>query len=193
MFKKLSTSALGLLGIAATAIAANHQAVSDATFETSLLASANFMNMDILLPVVEAADSDAERLQLVADLLNEAGQHMGTRYVRGGKSPKGFDCSGFTSYVYRQFGYNLSPSSRGQFGEGIEISTDEVQPGDLLFFKGRRSRTVGHVAIAIDADPETGDITFIHAAVKGGIRIDRVSMPYYSRRFMGARRIINKL
>lgn len=192
MFKKLVIGILGLSGYATTTMAATPPVASEAAIEASILASANFMNMDRLLPVdTDATDSDTEILRLVADLLNEANLHIGTRYVRGGKSPKGFDCSGFTSYVYRQFGYRLSPSSRGQYTDGIEISTDEVKPGDLLFFKGRRSRSVGHVAIAIDADPETGDITFIHAAVKGGIRVDRVSMPYYSQRFLGARRVIN--
>lgn len=190
MFKKLIIGTLAFMGFATAATAATPPLASDAVFASTLMESANFMNMDRLLPV-DDNDSDSEKLQLIADLLNEASTHMGTRYVRGGKSPKGFDCSGFTSYVYRQFGYSLSASSRGQFADGFEVSTDEIKPGDLLFFKGRRSRSVGHVAIAIDADRDTGEITFIHAAVKGGIRVDRVSMPYYSQRFLGARRVIN--
>lgn len=190
MFKRLTTGIIAFSAIVVRAIAIQPSVPYDADAVMSMMESVNFMNVDRLMPA-EESDDDTASLQLVADLLNEANQHMGTRYVRGGKTPKGFDCSGFTSYVYRQFGYSLSASSRGQFGQGTEIPADEVRPGDLLFFKGRRSRTVGHVAIAIDADPESGDITFIHAAVKGGIRIDRVSMPYYSQRFMGARRIIN--
>lgn len=164
----------------------------DADAVMSMMESVNFMNADRLLPK-EKSDDNAACMKLVAELLNEASQHMGTRYVRGGKTPKGFDCSGFTSYVFRQFGYTLSASSKGQFGQGIEITSDDIQPGDLLFFKGRNSRTVGHVAIAVNNDPESGEISFIHAAVKGGIRIDRVSTPYYSKRYIGARRVIDNL
>lgn len=129
---------------------------------------------------------------MVADMISYAKRFLGTRYVRGGKSPKGFDCSGFTSYVFDQFGYSLSRTSAGQYGQGIKLSRDEVSAGDLLFFTGRNSRSgrVGHVGIALSNDPETGEITFIHAAIGGGIRIDRISAPYYAARYIGARRIM---
>lgn len=135
---------------------------------------------------------EAESQRMVADMITFAKKHLGTRYVRGGKGPKGFDCSGFTSYVFNQFGYTLNPSSGGQYGQGEKISRDEVQPGDLLFFTGRSAKSgrVGHVGMALSNDPETGEITFIHAAIGGGIRIDRVSAPYYSARYLGARRIL---
>jgi len=129
--------------------------------------------------------------EMLSDMIAYAKKFLGTRYVRGGKSPKGFDCSGFTSYVFRQFGYELNASSSAQYGQGAKIEKDEVSTGDLLFFTGRNSRSgrVGHVGIAIDNDPETGEITFIHAAIGGGIRIDRISAPYYSKRYIGARRV----
>lgn len=135
---------------------------------------------------------DSETSVMVADMISYAKKFLGTRYVRGGKSPKGFDCSGFTSYVFSQFGYSLKASSAAQYGQGEKLSRDEVCPGDLLFFTGRNSRSgrVGHVGIALSNDPETGEITFIHAAISGGIRIDRISAPYYSARYMGARRVM---
>ena len=130
--------------------------------------------------------------QLISDLLGYAKKFMGVRYVHGGKSPKGFDCSGFTSYVFNQFGVELSPSSAVQYTQGEKIARDEVNAGDLLFFKGRNAnrKGVGHVAIAIDNDPATGEITFIHAALKGGIRIDKLSAPYYAKRFISAKRVL---
>lgn len=133
-----------------------------------------------------------ENAEMMADMIEYAKKFIGTRYVRGGKSPKGFDCSGFTSYVFRQFGFDLNASSSAQYGQGTKINRDEVVAGDLLFFTGRNSRSgrVGHVAIAIDNDPATGEITFIHAAISGGIRIDRISAPYYASRFIGARRVL---
>lgn len=130
---------------------------------------------------------------MIDDMLNYARKFMGVRYVRGGRSPKGFDCSGFTSYVYSQFGYQLSPSSSTQYTQGKKISRDQVQPGDLLFFTGRAARSgrVGHVAIAVDADPVSGEITFIHAA-RTGIKIDKITAPYYAARYLGARRVIGQ-
>lgn len=130
---------------------------------------------------------------MIDDVLQYARKFMGTRYVSGGKSPKGFDCSGFTSYVYRQFGVNLSTSSSGQYGQGTKVNKGEVQPGDLLFFTGRAAKSgrVGHVAIAIDANPVTGEITFIHAA-RGGVKIDKTSAPYYASRYLGARRVVGQ-
>lgn len=129
---------------------------------------------------------------MVADMIAYAKKFMGTRYVRGGKSPKGFDCSGFTGYVFRQFGYNLNASSAAQATQGVQIKREEAEPGDLLFFTGRNSRSgrVGHVGIVIDNDAVTGEITFIHASVSSGISIDRVSAPYYAKRFLSVRRVL---
>lgn len=139
--------------------------------------------------IVSYGDADP---QLVADLLGYARSFMGTRYISGGKSPKGFDCSGFTSYVFGQFGYELNASSVGQYGQGDKIGKDEIMPGDLLFFKGRNASSgrVGHVGIAVESNPVSGEITFIHAAIGGGIRIDKISTPYYATRYVGARRVL---
>lgn len=144
--------------------------------------------------ILEEEISDQDNSELVADMLSYARKFLGVRYVRGGKSPKGFDCSGFTSYVFGQFGVNLSRSSREQYTQGTSINRPEVQPGDLLFFKGRsrNARGVGHVAIAIDANPATGEITFIHASSSAGIAIDCLSAPYYAARYLGARRVVGK-
>lgn len=129
---------------------------------------------------------------IISDMIGYAKGFIGTRYRRGGKSPKGFDCSGFTSYVFDQFGIKLNNNSGSQFTQGTSVDRQEVEPGDLVFFKGSASRSsrVGHVGIAIDNNPDTGEITFIHAATSGGIRIDKVSTPYYRSRYLGARRVI---
>ncbi len=138
--------------------------------------------------------TSADDFAMIDDMLNYARKFMGVRYVRGGRSPKGFDCSGFTSYVYSQFGIQLSPSSATQYTQGKKVSREEVQPGDLLFFTGRAARSgrVGHVAIAVDSDPVSGEITFIHAASSSGIKIDKITAPYYAARFLGARRVIGQ-
>ena len=68
----------------------------------------------------------------------------------------------------------------------------QVQPGDLIFFTGRNSKSgnVGHVGIVVDGDPVTGQITFIHSACSSGISIDTTDDPYYSKRFIGVKRVI---
>ncbi len=166
-----------------------------ATSEMNLASISNTNPFEIVpaagMELLEDLDM-AENERMVSDMISFAKKYIGTRYRRGGKGPKGFDCSGFTSYVFNQFGYSLNPSSGGQYGQGKKISREEVQPGDLLFFTGRSAKSgrVGHVGIAVDNNPETGEITFIHAAISGGIRIDRVSAPYYAARYIGARRIL---
>ena len=132
----------------------------------------------------------AETEVLLNDLLSEARSHMGKRYSRGSKGPGAFDCSGFSSYVYRQFGYKLSPSSRDQYNQGEKVDRKELRKGDLVFFKGRSTKGgVGHVGIVVDAD-DKGNFSFIHAATSKGITVSKSSEPYYASRFVGGKRVI---
>lgn len=156
----------------------------------------DFIKKDIERREFETAEAhqlSLESKMMIQDLLKEARTHIGKRYRSGAKGPTAFDCSGFSSYVYRQFGYNLSASSSSQYYEGEEVDRKSLRPGDLVFFKGRnRSRGVGHVGIVISADNETGSFNFIHASTSKGVRIDAVNDGYYASRYVGARRIINE-
>lgn len=146
------------------------------------------MNMRELKPF--ASD---EAVVTANNMLDLARTFMGVKYRYGGTTPRGFDCSGFTSYVFKQFGYDLERTSRGQYASNGEIvDRMQVQPGDLIFFTGRNSRSgkVGHVGIIIDGDPVTGEITFIHSARTSGISIDTTNEPYYAKRFIGVKRVI---
>ncbi|MBD5328785.1 MAG: C40 family peptidase [Bacteroides sp.] len=142
----------------------------------------------------EASNSSAlssESSQLINDLLVEANKHIGKPYVHGAKGPSRFDCSGFSSYVYKQFGYNISPSSRTQYTEGVKVERNDLQKGDLVFFTSRSSgKNVGHVGIVVSADNKTGKFKFIHASIKG-VKISDFD-GYYVPRYIGARRIITK-
>lgn len=131
----------------------------------------------------------AESSRLIEDLLAEGRTHIGKRYVHGAKGPSAFDCSGFTSYVYRQFGYNLSPASRMQYTQGTPVDRKELRKGDLVFFTSRNSgKNVGHVGIVVSADNETGHFKFIHASIRG-VKISDFE-GYYVNRYIGAKRII---
>lgn len=128
----------------------------------------------------------------VGDMIDYAKTLIGTRYRRGGMSPDGFDCSGFTGFVFDRFGYKLNRTSRDQYTQGEEVAADDLQPGDLVFFTGRRRNgRVGHVGIVVGVDRERRSIEFIHSSTSRGVRID--SYPdggYFSKRYIGARRII---
>lgn len=154
----------------------------------------DFLNSYDIVPAagMEQLDETTERSEIIEELLDYAESFLGTGYRRGGKTPNGFDCSGFTGYVFKEFGYNLNSDSRSQFlqGEIIE-NTGEAEPGDLVFFSGSRGgTTIGHVGIVVESHPLTGELLFIHSAVGGGIKIDSSFAPYYANRFKGLRRII---
>lgn len=168
-----------------------------------IVADAGSFKVDLInsLTITSAAGmellmgEESENVQLAQDILDYANTFIGTRYRRGGKTTKGFDCSGFTTHIFKEFGYSLGSSSRDQFLQGIELEQkSDVLPGDLLFFGGSAGgKRVGHVGIAIDYNPDTDEITFIHSAISGGVRIDTTSAPYYKRRYIGARRVIGTM
>lgn len=125
-------------------------------------------------------------------IVHKAMDYLGCKYGHGQSGPKRFDCSGFTSFIFSYFGMPLSRTSFSQFNEGTEVlDTRLLHSGDLVFWKGSNSHRnrVGHVGIVVDTDSVTGNFSFIHAAMTG-IQIDDSSSPYYSFRFLGARRIL---
>lgn len=118
-----------------------------------------------------------------AGLVRTALSAMGTRYRWGGTSRSGFDCSGFTGYVFRQHGVSLPRTSIQQSRTGSSVSRGNLKEGDLLFFNTRGNR-VSHVGIYI------GGGRFVHASSGGGrVRTDSLSKSYYANRFAGARRV----
>ncbi|MCM1292939.1 MAG: C40 family peptidase [Bacteroides sp.] len=126
-------------------------------------------------------------------MVDYAARFLGTRYVLGATGPKAFDCSGFTSYVYKNFGITLNRTSRDQYRQGEKVSVNNLRPGDLLFFSSRTAGrgNVGHVAMVVSVNKEDGSCTFIHASVKKGVTYQKFpDNGYFSRTFIGARRIL---
>ncbi len=126
------------------------------------------------------------------DIVAYARTFTGTPYKLGAMGPKAFDCSSFTSYVYKHFGYTLTPYSQRQFREGREVrSYADLQKGDVVFFGKKGSvRKIGHVGIVVSVDREKGSFTFIHASVSGGVMEQSSSHAYFMMRYMGARRFL---
>ena len=118
-------------------------------------------------------------------IVSYAKQFLGYKYVAGGASPSGFDCSGFTSYVYKHFGISINRTSKDQIKNGVAVDRSNLQLGDLVVFNGESNKTIGHVGIYV------GGGSFIHASnPKGGVKIDSLSSSYYNPRYVGARRLI---
>ena len=114
-----------------------------------------------------------------------AKQFLGVPYVYGGNGPNSFDCSGFTTYVYRHFGYTLNRTATGQLSNGVSVSKSQLQPGDLVFFKDGGSKPVSHVGIYI------GNGQFIHASTSTyEVRINDLNSGYYAGVYVYARRIL---
>ena len=143
------------------------------------------------LPSLSGPIVDADEVpEYVNDMILHAKEFIGLRYRRGGKTPKGFDCSGFTGYLFNQFGMKLNASSRSQYLQGDAVDAGALRPGDLVFFSGRRggTKTVGHVGMVVEIHGD-GTFSFIHSANSTGITISHSLEPYYKHRYVGARRV----
>ena len=120
-------------------------------------------------------------------LLEDAKFFKGGKYVWGGTSPKGFDCSGYVQYLYKKHNINLPRTAWAQSKKGKPVDIHNLQKGDLLFFLTDKKRgiPVTHVGIYL------GDGKFIHAASrKKGIIISPIDHGYYANKFVSARRVI---
>ncbi|MCA1584544.1 MAG: C40 family peptidase [Acidobacteria bacterium] len=107
----------------------------------------------------------------------------GVPYVNGGSTPSGFDCSGFVQYVFGQNGLALPREVRDQFRLGRTVDRDRLEAGDLVFFT-TIAPGASHVGIALGGDQ------FVHAPSRAGVvRVEHLSAPYWSARYVAARRI----
>jgi len=121
-----------------------------------------------------------------ATVVDTAVRLEGTPYRNGGTDTSGFDCSGFVQYVFAQHGVTLPRSVRDQFQAGLAVPRSALIPGDLVFFS-TTARGASHVGIVVDAK----DGTFVHApSERGVVRVERLDADYWSKRYVGARRIL---
>ena len=126
-----------------------------------------------------------------SDVVSFAKQYLGTRYAYGGSSPSGFDCSGFTMYVYKNFGYSLPHTATGQWqsGYGTRIyNISELQPGDLVFFcdpSRSNGKACSHAGIYV------GGGQHIHSSSSrsGGVIISDLTSGSYNTYFVGGLRL----
>jgi len=145
-----------------------------------------------LAPVTPPSDAPASGTPVAAPglldgyaLVGTALALRGTPYRNGGSDPAGFDCSGFTQYVFAQYGVALPRGVRDQFQVGKTVRTEDLAPGDIVFFS-TTDPGPSHVAIAIGGDE------FVHAPSSTGVvRVEHLSAGYWAQRYIGARRLKN--
>ena len=153
--------------------------------------SVGYVSSDYMTTCKDSAGSRGDGTVVAASsslgqqVVDYAKQFLGVPYVYGGNGPNSFDCSGFTTYVYRHFGYTLNRTASTQLSNGVAVSKSELQPGDLVFFRYNTSYPASHVGIYI------GNGQFIHASTnKYQVQIDQLLTGHYANVYIAGRRIL---
>ena len=116
-------------------------------------------------------------------LVSAANQVMGTKYVYGGTTTKGFDCSGFIGYVYKRVGVSLPRTSAGMYASGTSVAKKNLKSGDIVFFN-TTGKGVSHAGIYI------GNGKFVHSSTSKGVTVTKLNDPYYwGSKYIGAKRV----
>ena len=161
-------------------------------FINSMKQSINIVFFAILLTGCSTSKQVAQRKseKEAKELIEFANQYIGTRYLPGGTTPKGFDCSGYVQFTYEKIGYSLPRTTKEQAKIGAKIKKKNLKTGDLVFFRGRnkKPKSIRHVGIVTETDKK-GKFNFIHAS-SAGVKIDNSELSYYKIRYIKAQRII---
>ena len=161
------------------------EGVDNGWYKVTYSGKTGYVSSDYITITTEPDATETASSDLGAQIVAYAEEYLGTPYVLGGNGPNQFDCSGFTKYVYSHFGYTLNRTATDQLQNGVSVSKDELQPGDLVFFKYRTSKPVSHVGIYI------GNGEFIHASTnRYVVQIDQMESGHYANVYAYARRII---
>lgn len=139
--------------------------------------------------VTTPLENNAADVQLRTNVIGWAQNYVGTKYRYASTNPhKGFDCSGFTSYIMREYDIRISPGSSTQATQGRKVSLENAQPGDLVFF-GRKKR-ISHVALIVSNN--NGNLTVVHSTNTRGVIVENVNeSDYWRKRILFARDVIS--
>lgn len=135
-------------------------------------------------------DTTSADTALRQNVVDHAKKYLGSKYKYAGKSPQGFDCSGFTHYVMEHFDITLSPSSRFQAQEGKPTDWKESKPGDLIFFRRSAQGPVFHVAMVVENEQDS--LKVIHSTSRGVVIDNLLQSSYWKPKISSARDVISK-
>lgn len=162
--------------------------ISDKKIETTTTSRStietrtNTTNQETTSETMTESSNSSSDSSIGQQIVNFAMKYKGYPYVYGGAGPSSFDCSGFTQYVYKQFGYSLPHSATSQSYCGTRVSKSELRLGDLVIFTEAGSSSIGHVGIYI------GNSSFIHASTPStGVIVSSLNGYYESRYVTGVR------
>ena len=136
------------------------------------------------------APSSSASMQLRKRIVDKAQQYVGSTYKYAGTKPSsGFDCSGFTFFVFKEFNVEVSPSSTEQSKQGYKVPLDKVKPADLVFF-GDASR-IQHVAMVVERSKD--GIVCVHSTTSRGVIVENVSnSSYWKPKILFARDVLSR-
>jgi len=142
-------------------------------------------------PPATKPKTDTGTASLRRNVVNYGQKFVGTKYHYAGTSPNtGFDCSGFTSYVMKEFNIRVSPASSKQATEGRPVPLDRAQPGDLIFF-GEDAKHIQHVALLVRRSSD--GLTCVHSTTSRGVIVENVSKSsYWKPKILFARDVITR-
>jgi cell wall-associated NlpC family hydrolase len=132
--------------------------------------------------------SDEDTSYLVKQLINTASDNLGANYKAGGTTSAGFDCSGLMYATFKKFDIILPRSSVDMAKIGRVLNPNEIQKGDLIFFKTNGRNSINHVGMVIEVTPD--EIKFIHSSTQKGVIVSSTKEPYYEKTFIQANRIL---
>jgi cell wall-associated NlpC family hydrolase len=142
-------------------------------------------------PIASAEPVLNSELKLRYEITDFAKTFEGTKYRYAGRTPNGFDCSGFISHIMKEYDYRMGASSAAQEKQGKEIESSKSQPGDLVFFRRSKSGRVFHVAMVVSNN--AGALTIVHSTSSRGVVIDEIKKSAYWRsKYITARDIISE-
>lgn len=131
--------------------------------------------------------SPKKKRALVKQLIETATEHLGTKYLPGGTTAKGFDCSGLIYTTFKKIEISLPRTTIEMAKIGATIDPDEIKEGDLIFFKTNGRSVINHVGMVVDVLSD--EIQFIHAATSKGVMISSTKESYYKNAFVQVNRI----
>jgi cell wall-associated NlpC family hydrolase len=171
------------------------------TFATKNTATANSEETPIIASkkssinkLVENEESDYdldsdETPYLVKQIIYTAMEYDGVKYRSGGTTPAGMDCSGLVTTVFKAYDISLPRSSNDMSKVGKKLKREEIQKGDLVFFRTNGRSVINHVGLVTEV--KVDEIIFIHSSVQRGVIVSSTKEPYYQRTFAQANRILN--